>query len=120
MIAPVPGQHATAYTGELAENPCEGFNNEPCGKPSIHKMVGESDSFGSEYYYQCDECRQKERVWSLENPHHSDCDWCKATNVETRGIRDIDEGNHGPVYNVCTPCRESYYERLRDEMHDLD
>lgn len=116
----LPGQIATASAEELAENPCEGFNEESCGKPSVYKVVGETDSMGSEHYFQCTQCREKEREWLKANPTMGDCKWCKASDVRVFPHRDFEEGMNGPVYEVCQACITKESERLREELDEQD
>lgn len=116
MSMSLPGSVVLTNDIDLEQNPCEGFGDEKCGKPSRHKIIGESDSFGDEHCYFCTECYQKQRQWEIDNPPMGSCDYCKASNVRLFKHRDIDEGMHGPVYDICQPCRERYVAQLREEL----
>jgi hypothetical protein len=79
---------------------------------AIAEIVGETDSMGSETYYCCKECLDEDRN---APPELCTCDWCKAPNVETRPMRDYEEGTCGRVYEVCQSCRDRYNKRAREE-----
>ena len=120
MSMSLPGSHVTPEDGELEQNPCGGVNNEKCGKPSEHKLIGESDSFGDEYFYCCTECLEKLRKWEKENPPTGTCDYCKGANLLLVKYRDLEEGMHGRVYDVCRPCRDKHTAFLLEDTHDDD
>lgn len=111
---PLPGQHARTCDSELAKNPCEGFGEDSCGKSSVFKVTGETDSFGSEYHYMCRECREKEQEHYKENPSIENCERCGCDAV-VKPFRDPDEGMSGPVYWACSPCISKYMEYYRED-----
>ena len=67
------------------------------------RLQGETDSFGAEYDYYCDECRsnmsKQENFW-----YEGTCDRC-GQDKPLYPYRDPDEGFHGPVYSACKECR---------------
>jgi hypothetical protein len=96
-MAYLPGQLARTCTSELSENACK------CGKPSELKVVGETDSFGSEFHFMCRACYDDMKKQAEENPHLETCPRCKAEAVLI-AHRDPDEGSNGPLYYLCGPC----------------
>lgn len=84
-----------------------------CGQPSTLVVQGETDSFGYETHTMCESCHDKLRA----NKEIGDCDWCKATEVELRPIRDWEEGTHGPVYYVCQCCKRKQDVAIEEEYN---
>ena len=82
------------------------------------RIQGETDSFGAEYHDLCDECAQA--IAASDSGTEGRCDWCKTHAANRRPIRDIDEGQCGPVYYVCQPCRDRYTVSLGAELDALD
>ena len=68
---------------------------------AVIKIQGETDSFGAEYFYMCQECLTEHEAQSDED--ESTCDWCKKMAM-LKPIRDLTEGSCGPVYYVCPSC----------------
>lgn len=94
--------------------------------PAITALITESDSFGSEYCPMCASCRDayvierdKAREEEKANPT-GHCDWCKASNVLVSPHRDFEEGIHGRVYDVCSPCLSKERDRIAEEMEDYE
>lgn len=85
---------------------------------AIAEVVGETDSFGSETHHCCQECLDDMKK---ESPRVGMCDWCKTSKVETKPMRDYEEGMHGRVYEVCKTCRDRYDKQAQADMdrHDL-
>lgn len=106
-VSTLPGHSSLAEGSEQCEY---------CKAPAAKKIQTCTDSFGCEYALVCDEHAAQVRR-EMNAPRSFDCDWCKK---ETHGspisIRDIDEGSCGPVYEVCSPCRDRYNKRLQEEM----
>lgn len=109
IFNPLPGEFREVYDRER-HNTCSREINEDtgecCDKPATHRMVGETDSFGSEYHFYCAECMEIERK-QLEEFQATErcCEWCKKPGL-LMPFRDWEEGMHGPVSDVCGPCRE--------------
>lgn len=104
----LPGQSITVPDGQVCDNHPE--------RLATRKVVGESDSFGSEILDLCQECcdtLQTEIRARKEELQY--CDWCKQDKTGVSHMRDIDEGMCGPVYNVCSDCRKKYNDALRAE-----
>lgn len=75
------------------------------GVPAVKRIIGDCDSFGHEESYVCQECLDKHLKYMEDyKPPDSMCDWCKGYPLQTRPIRDFEEGYNGPVYYVCEPC----------------
>lgn len=69
---------------------------------AVVRVQGETDSFGVEYLYMCTECFAE--YSADDTPEVTDCDWCKAVDVNVYPTRDYDEGLNGPVYMCCKQC----------------
>ena len=83
-------------------------------RPATHRIVGETDSFGSELIDWCNECYNK-YLSAKENPEYNlSCDHCQAVDCKTTATRDPDEGSCGPVYHLCDNCLKN----LRDYHND--
>lgn len=88
---------------------------------ATRRVVGETDSFGSELIDMCEDCYQK-HLKAVEDERkpggylHDMCEWCKTGPHPLRETRDIDEGSSGPVYLVCSACRQKQNESAREEL----
>lgn len=103
----LPGQELKVPEGMMCD--------EHEDRPATHRIVAETDSFGSELIDWCDSCFNKYKS-EKENPDytHNYCDHCHCTGVKTTKTRDPDEGSCGPVYHLCDGCLQ----RLRDYHYD--
>lgn len=70
-------------------------------RPSVARVVGESDSFGSEVIDLCQECLDKLNTDKEETI--GVCEICHTTTVVNRR-RDPEEGSCGRIYNMCDRC----------------
>lgn len=87
---------------------------------ATHRVQGETDSFGSEMHDMCDQCLEEYRAQIKayqESEEESYCDWCKAwkPNKLIQPRRDPDEGQAGPVYQVCDVCKAQAQKRDAEE-----
>lgn len=85
-------------------------------RPAIHRVQGETDSFGCEYHDLCQECydaHKAARAAQLAEHAVGTCDWCSNHVTDLRDARDYDEGMAGPLYRVCGAC----IKRRNDEAH---
>lgn len=82
-------------------------------KVAVAKIIGETDSMGSEVYNACQECVNASKN---AGPTIGICDWCKTKNVEVKPKRDYEEGMNGRVYDVCQPCIKRYDDRQAEEF----
>lgn len=76
--------------------------DEHLNRHAIIRIQGETDSFGCEYLYMCQECLDEHD--KHEEEHEDQCERCDST----EGVgpyRDPDEGMSGPVYYICSACR---------------
>lgn len=75
-------------------------------------LVGETDSWGSEFQPLC------HYHYTIYNPDNTVvegyCDWCKKGG-ELHDHRDFEEGSSGRVYQVCITCIRKEQDRLEDE-----
>lgn len=91
---------------------------EGCEHPAYNRLQGETDSFGAEYSYWCDEHKAVEvsRLKQCAEVEHA-CDACGEV-AKLYPTRDWEEGLHGPVYNVCAQCRPKYLGPEEEEESD--
>ena len=87
-----------------------------CPKPATHRLQGETDSFGAEYHYLCEEHIAAYRTSQETADKSGSCDWCKTDQPEVSPMRDFEEGMNGPVYYVCAPCRRKQNEAIDREL----
>lgn len=104
----LPGQ-----TRPLSENQmCEVHDD----KPAVIELCTEADSFGAEWTPLCQSCIDEHNAEKHPDGVLRDCDWCHATNVRIKPMRDYEEGSNGPVYDVCGPCRTRHNKRVQEEL----
>lgn len=85
--------------------PCE---HEGCDlKESAYEIQGETDSFGCEYMYFCEE-HGKMVLEEMKKPRVGSCDFCQ-TETKLKATRDPEEGMNGPVYDLCPNCRDAVH-----------
>ncbi|MCJ2143701.1 hypothetical protein [Methylobacterium sp. E-066] len=92
-------------------------------RPAVANVQGETDSFGYETIFMCQECLDADRAYeATEEAHTGTCDWCKREATDLAWARDHEEGMSGPVYRVCKACSDRVAAAARREMdeHDLD
>lgn len=87
-----------ALPGELKAVSNTGHYCEDCGKPATWRFCVESDSFGSEFAYSCDDHKP------TPQPVSWPCERC-GSKKDVKAFRDPAEGSHGPVYYWCGSCR---------------
>lgn len=87
--------------------------------PAVKRVQGDTDSFGCEYFYMCQECYDAYRK-SMQEPRMQFCDGCKVEKSGVKPIRDPDEGQSGPVYYLCGGCRTAFVLHLIDNDPDDD
>jgi hypothetical protein len=109
----LPGQ----FIGVQKNAKCEKHPN----KPATHCLVTEADSMGYETRNMCQKCyNYYQRTKKQTEPVLSTCDWCKATGVELKPIRDHEEGMSGPIYHVCDNCRNHGSDLVSEESTVTD
>jgi hypothetical protein len=90
-------------------------------RPAVARIQGETDSFGSELWDCCEQCRDELRAYRRSPEARSGkCDWCKEQATDLRDRRDIDEGSYGPVYRICKCCDDKYQAELQRELEAWD
>ena len=87
---------------------------------AVVRLQGETDSFGAELNDMCTECRDAYREYLRTADTSGVCDWCKAHKPKLRPRRDIDEGSHGRVYDVCDDCIDKENQRLAEELAEYE
>lgn len=85
---------------------------------AVARVQGETDSFGCEYHCLCQECYDEVVKYADSDESKSGtCDWCKTHQTTLAFHRDMDEGQGGPVYRVCSGCRTKESEALYEEIN---
>lgn len=85
-------------------------------RPAKYRMVGETDSFGSEILDLCEECYDAIKKAEADQAEALDfCEGCKTEQKDCRPIRDPDEGQCGPVYTMCPACRKQLVRYFNEE-----
>lgn len=59
----------------------------------------------SEVQFYCEDCIDTAKEHLMDQHNVGTCDWCKGSNLIVKPHRDFEEGNNGPVYDVCKACR---------------
>lgn len=107
--------------GDLCRLPAGTMCDEHPDVLAVVRMTGECDSWGSEEIDLCQACvdhdKEMEEAEKLIPKH---CEWCKTESLTVRPTRDWEEGTSGPVYDLCSPCRQKNLQRAHDEMDDCD
>ena len=96
----LPGQLLPVPNGMMCDDHEE--------RKATHRIVGETDSMGSELIDMCDECYNtyQEFKKSPENYlNDSTCEICNSSNIRVTPTRDPEEGLCGRVYDACDGCR---------------
>ena len=86
-------------------------------RPAIMRIVGESDSMGSELCDMCEECKQaylKHIEDHKEEEKH--CEICLNNKKDVKPRRDPEEGSCGRLYDMCPEC----YRKMVDAFCDDD
>lgn len=114
----LPGDIVPAESGFYCEL-CE-RNGEH--KIATHAVIGETDSFGSEYHYCCQahSVTMSQRI--KEAAYEIPCERCDSNEL-VEPFRDPEEGSCGPVYHYCITCRTAIKEAFYgdpDEDWDTD
>jgi len=101
----LPGDRRKVPAGDF----CETEGHETI--PATWRVQGETDSFGAEYIYLCDECvKDLGRHW-----YEGTCPKCGTQDVKLYAYRDPDEGSNGPVYQACCTCRSKILASFIDD-----
>ena len=112
-ISTLPGASYALPEGTMCDNHPD--------RPAVARIQGETDSFGSEMWDCCEECRSELRAYHRSPEARSGvCDWCHDEATDLRNRRDTDEGMYGRVYRVCGACAKRDDEALQAEADELD
>jgi len=109
----------SSLPGSLHDVPDDMMCDNHPDRPAIHRVHGETDSFGCELNDLCEECYAQQYVESSAPQEAFPCDYCKTKSTDLRAIRDPDEGLCGPVYYVCPECRRRQRERIKAELEEM-
>jgi len=114
-ISTLPGHHSKSPDGEVCDHHPD--------RPAIHRVQGETDSFGCEGADYCQECYDKQEAEVAKHKAEAAtgmCEWCKNHATDLKKHRDFEEGASGRVYDVCLACRRRESEALAAEHDDND
>ena len=116
--------------GRIINNPKLGEKHtcDECEQPAVAAIIGETDSFGSEYSHVCqvhlDEHLKRVEAKEAEDPKEY-CDHCKNYAKDVKPIRYADEGMNGPVYYLCKTHRarvnsenNEFYDDYESDRYD--
>lgn len=106
-----PGQ--SVFVPEGAK--CDEHND----REAMYRIVGETDSFGSELVDMCEECY--EEYWQQTDAKYQQvqfCELCKEMKQYVTQRRDPEEGTSGPVYNMCADCYQQAVKNLAGDDED--
>ena len=108
----------TTFPGSLGKVP-DGTMCDDCSEHlATHRIQGETDSFGAEWYDLCDDCLEEDcRVRREKANEGGVCEWCNEESAPLVPARDYDEGCDGPLYDVCLDCRDRQIEAIEDELN---
>jgi hypothetical protein len=112
-VSSMPGSSHSLPPGTMCDH--EGHEQ----RPAVKRIQGETDSFGCEYVCMCQECvdqHAEHKKQYAQEEHY--CDWHKGMGLDVRPRRDPDEGQAGPVYQVCEACRKKDIERTAREAEE--
>ena len=85
-------------------------------RTAVARIQGETDSFGCEYFFACEQCVDEFRAYrNSPEARTGVCDWCKSHATDLRQHRDFEEGFSGPLYSVCGGCRKKESDRANEE-----
>ncbi len=111
----LPGARRSLVSEERAFN-CE---YEDCNEHAVGKIAGEVDSMGVEWEYYCAE-HLTIRTDEIRNATiEGNCDSCGTHSSNLKPYRDFEEGNNGPVYELCEACVEHQRARYAEELDEL-
>ena len=109
----LPGSHSSSPSGVTCDNHSD--------RPAIHRVQGETDSFGCEGFDFCQECYDRHK--ELMDQHKKEaatgiCDWCGEVATDLRKRRDFEEGSCGRLYDVCGNCVRKENEACQAELEE--
>lgn len=65
--------------------------------PAVARVQGETDSFGCEYYFACQQCLDADRAYAeAERQKEKYCEWHRGMGLDVRPTRDYEEGSSLP------------------------
>lgn len=85
-------------------------------RPAVARIQGETDSFGSEMWDMCEQCREEYRTKMRDADTSGVCDWCGEHKPKLRPRRDYEEGLCGRVYDVCPDCIQRVNDDAEKEL----
>ncbi|NPT59051.1 hypothetical protein [Paraburkholderia elongata] len=110
-ISTLPGAHHAVPDGVMCDDHSD--------RPAMHRVQGETDSFGCELIDMCDECHaayKREMAETAAERATGVCDWCGRQATDLRPRRDYEEGSYGRLYDVCGACIRRQNEEAEEEL----
>jgi hypothetical protein len=108
-----PGQSVFVPEGAT----CDEHND----REAKYRIVGETDSFGSELVDMCEECYEEYRQQTdTKYQEIQYCEVCKEMKQYVTRRRDPEEGSSGPVYDMCSDCYRNIVSGLVGDDDDMD
>lgn len=101
----LPGDIIPAESGFY----CEMCENAGDHTAATHIVVGETDSFGSEFHYCCKDHSAMLSQRVKQSAYETPCERCGGNEL-VKAFRDPEEGFGGPVYHYCITCRTAIKE----------
>lgn len=108
-VSSMPGAASSVLAGEVCDDHPE--------RPAVRRRQGETDSFGCEYFFVCQECDDAFKL-ARETPVNGYCEWHKGEGEDIRQMRDYDEGMAGRLYNTCRKCRDKVHLAALKELEE--
>jgi hypothetical protein len=88
---------------------------EACKKFAQYRLVVSVDGEQFETIPYCSDHVHDAKEHLMDQHNVGTCDWCKGSNLIVKPHRDFEEGNNGPIYDVCKACRVKESDSLKDE-----
>lgn len=111
-ISTLPNSHHKVPDGTMCD--------EHSDRPAVHRVQGETDSFGSEMNDMCQECYDSHKQYLCSDAAKENrigtCEWCQQSATDLRDARDYDEGMSGRIYRVCGPCIKRVNDAAEEEL----
>lgn len=108
-VSSMPGSVSPVLEGEMCD--------EHPDRPAVRRRQGETDSFGCEYFFVCQECDDALKL-ALQTPVNGYCEWHTGEGEDIRPMRDYDEGSCGRLYNTCRACRDKVHLAALKELEE--
>lgn len=90
-------------------------------RPAVFRIQGETDSFGCEYFFVCQECKDEvDDARDAARQEERYCGGCNSMKKDVHPVRDYDEGTSGPLYYRCPACCVKMMDDFCGDQDDYD